>query len=168
MFGTPFALRQTIPAIIVVPVLIRRIAALRGRWRWSEHLLRSQGRLFAGPQTDQHARNDRAVGLDLDALSRSAEQMPAAENLLEEAEEDFDRPAVVVHQRDHLGREGEPVGGDAKGAVANDGCETVRVLTRKDLKLEAACFTFAHWPPPEETHTRRITYHFLAPRGGTC
>jgi len=42
----------------------------------AEHLVRSQCRLLAGQQANQHAGDDRAVGLDVDAVSRTAEQVP--------------------------------------------------------------------------------------------
>ena len=47
-----------------------------------------------------------------------AQQVPAAQHVLEEPEEDFDRPAVAVDQGDDLGRHVEQVGGDPQHAVA--------------------------------------------------
>ena len=53
--------------------------------------------------------------------SRGAQQVPAAQDLLEEAEEDLDRPAVLVQERDDLRRHVQQVGHDAQHAVADAG-----------------------------------------------
>ncbi len=61
------------------------------------------------PKTGQQTRDDRAVRLDLDAVARVAQQVPAAENLLEKPEENYDGPAVAVEQRDDFGGHVEEV-----------------------------------------------------------
>lgn len=60
----------------------------------ADHLVRAERRLFAGPQRDQHAGDNRTISLDLDAVLITAQQMPTAEHVLEEAEEYFDRPTL--------------------------------------------------------------------------
>jgi hypothetical protein len=47
-----------------------------------------------------------------------AQQVTTAKQLLEKAEEDFDRPTIVVEQSDDLGRHIKEVGGQAEEAVA--------------------------------------------------
>jgi len=49
----------------------------------ADHFVGAKCRLLAGPQRNQHARDDRAVGLNLDAILVVAEQVPAAKNVLE-------------------------------------------------------------------------------------
>ena len=61
----------------------------------ADHLVRSQGRLAARPQANQHARNDGAVGLDLDAHRIVAQQRPAAQRVLEEAKEYLSLPLIL-------------------------------------------------------------------------
>ena len=78
----------------------------------ADHLVRPQRRLAARPQADEHAGDDRTVGLNLDAHRIVAEQMPAAQHVLEKAKENLDRPAVAVNQRDDPGRQVEQVRGD--------------------------------------------------------
>jgi len=52
---------------------------------------------FSPSQAIQHARDDRTISLDLDSVFRAAQQC-RIQNLLEETEEDLDRPAIVVKQ----------------------------------------------------------------------
>ena len=84
----------------------------------ADHLVRPKCRLAAGPQADQHASDDRAIRLDLDPLLAAAEQMPATEDVLEEAKEDLDRPTVNVNQCNGFRRHVEQVGTDPQQAVA--------------------------------------------------
>ena len=49
---------------------------------------------------------------------RRAEQVPAAEDLLKEAEEHFQRPAIRIQERDDVRRHIGQVGDDAQRAVA--------------------------------------------------
>ena len=93
----------------------------------ADHLVGPQRRLAARPQADEHAGDDRAVGLNLDAHRIVAQQVPAAQHVLEEAKEDFDRPAVAVNQGDDPGRQVEQVGGDQQEAVAVPGRRGRRV-----------------------------------------
>ena len=54
----------------------------------ADHFVSSQRRLLAGPQGNQHACDDRAIGLNLDSVLRTAQQVPATKDLFEETEED--------------------------------------------------------------------------------
>ena len=78
-----------------------------------------QCRLTAGPEADQQAGDDRAVRLNLDAVLVVAEQMPAAQDVLEESEEDLDRPApaILIQHRDRLRRHIQQVRGDPEHAI---------------------------------------------------
>ena len=49
----------------------------------AEHFVRAFGRLAAGPEGDQQAGDDRAVGLNLDAVLAVTQQVAAAESMLE-------------------------------------------------------------------------------------
>src|SRR5215472_13340727 len=60
----------------------------------AEHLEGPQRRLAAGPQMDQQAGDDRAVRLDLDGHRVGAQEVAASQDVLEEAEEELDRPAI--------------------------------------------------------------------------
>ena len=71
----------------------------------------------AGPEADQHADDDYAVRLNLDAVLVVAEQMPAAQDVLEESEEDLDRPAILIQHRDRLRRHVQQVRGDPEHAI---------------------------------------------------
>ena len=51
----------------------------------AHHLVGSPRRLAAGPQADQHARDDRAVRLDRDAVFIVAQQMATAQHVLEKS-----------------------------------------------------------------------------------
>ena len=62
----------------------------------AQHLVRAPRRFAAGPEADQQAGNDRAVGLDLDPARIVAQQMPAAQQVFEGPEEDFNLPAMEV------------------------------------------------------------------------
>ena len=61
--------------------------------------------------------------------------MPAAQHVLEEAEEDLDRPAVAVDQGDDPGRQIEQVGGDQQQAVAG---RAAAFLVRRGLHDDQA------------------------------
>ena len=61
----------------------------------AQHLVRTFGRLAAGPEVDQQTSDDRAVGLDLDPVRVIAQQVPAAQQVLERAEEDLSVPIIV-------------------------------------------------------------------------
>ena len=62
----------------------------------ADHLVSSQRWLATCPQADQHARDDRAVDLHFDTVLRMAQQMTAAQRMLENAEKNLNRPSVVV------------------------------------------------------------------------
>ena len=57
----------------------------------AHHLVRAQRRLAACPEAQEHAGDDRTVGLDLDAVLAVAEQVTAAQDVLEEAEKQLGR-----------------------------------------------------------------------------
>jgi hypothetical protein len=88
-----------------------------------KHLQRGFGRFAVGPQAQQHAGDDRAVHLDAEPFGFVAEQVPAAQQMLEEAEEKFNREPVLILQRDDLGGDIEQVGRDAKQTVALVGAD---------------------------------------------
>ena len=56
--------------------------------------------------------------MNLDAVLVSAEQVTAAEHVLEEAKEDLDRPAMRENQRDDLRWNIQQIGRDTQDAVA--------------------------------------------------
>ena len=62
----------------------------------ADHLVSSQRWLAAGPQTDQHARDDRAIDLHFDAVLRMAQQMTSSQKMLEKAKENLDCPTIMV------------------------------------------------------------------------
>jgi hypothetical protein len=84
----------------------------------ADHLIRSLRRLAAGPEAEEHAGDDRTIGLEFDAVLAAKVKMAAAQHLLEEPEEPFHLPAVLVDQTDDLGRHVQQVGGDPQDAVA--------------------------------------------------
>ena len=57
-------------------------------------------------------------GLNLDPIGVMTQQMPAAQEVLERAEEDFDLPAVLVEPCADFGGNVEQVGHDPQEAVA--------------------------------------------------
>src|ERR1700675_4560037 len=65
----------------------------------ADHLVGPQRRLAPRPEADQQAGDDRTVGLNLDAVGAVAEQVPAAQHVLEEPEENLDGPAETIDQR---------------------------------------------------------------------
>ena len=76
----------------------------------ADHFRRSLRRLAAGREADQQTGDDGAVRLNLDAVLVVAEQVPTAQQVLERAEENLDRPAIVIQQGDE--------GTDRRGAPA--------------------------------------------------
>ncbi len=61
----------------------------------ADHLVGAFGGLTARVECDQQAGDDGTLGLDLDAHRVGTQQIPAAEDLLEEAKEDLDRPVIL-------------------------------------------------------------------------
>ena len=57
------------------------------------HLVRAFGRLAASPEVDQQAGDDRAVRLNRDPVRAMTQQVPAAQQVLERAEEDLESRA---------------------------------------------------------------------------
>ena len=86
----------------------------------AEHLVCAFRGLAAGPEGDDQAGDDRAVGLNLDAVLVVAQQVAAAQEMFELAEEDLDRPAVGIEECDDLGGDIEQVRGDPQDAVTID------------------------------------------------
>ena len=78
----------------------------------TDHLIRSQRRLFTGPQGAQQTSDDRQVGLDFDAVFTVTDQMATAQDMLEEPEEDLDGPTMFIDQGDDIGWHVQDVGGD--------------------------------------------------------
>lgn len=70
-----------------------------------QHLEGSLVRLGAGPLDDQQTGDQGQVDLNGDAIVTGRQQMLAAEDALEPAEEKFDRPAILVAQGDPSGIE---------------------------------------------------------------
>ena len=58
----------------------------------TDHLVCPLGRLATRPQADQEAGNDRTIRLDLDAVLAMAQQVSAAQKVLEEPKKDFNGP----------------------------------------------------------------------------
>ncbi len=52
------------------------------------------------------------VGLDFDAVFTVIDQMPTAQDMFEESEEDFDGPTMFIDQGDDIGWHVQHVGGD--------------------------------------------------------
>src|SRR5438034_6335035 len=62
----------------------------------TQHLVGPQGWLASRPEVNQHAGDQRTVGLDGNAIWVGAQQVLAAQHVLEESEEDFDHPSIAV------------------------------------------------------------------------
>lgn len=62
----------------------------------AQHFERPFGGLFARPETNQQARNDRHVDLNLDAVRTIAQQVLATKNAFEPAKKQFHGPSVLV------------------------------------------------------------------------
>jgi hypothetical protein len=85
----------------------------------AEHFVRSQCGLAPGPQADEHTGDDGAIGLNCDAVGRTAQQVSTPENLFEKSEEDFDRPTIMIEQRDDFSGE-EKVSGTVNSIKVPD------------------------------------------------
>lgn len=77
-------------------------------------LQRSFAGFAAGVQSDQQAGDQSDVQLDGDAVLTVGDQMAAAENAFEPAEEQFHRPAKTIGQRHEVGVEVEAIGEQPK------------------------------------------------------
>lgn len=84
----------------------------------ADHLITAERRFPTCPQADQQAGDDRAIRLDLDPVAMRAQQMAAAQHMLEEPEEQFNRPPMFIDIRKHFGRNVEQIRGDPQHAVA--------------------------------------------------
>lgn len=71
----------------------------------AQHFKGPQGGLTARPQRNQHAGQNHRIGLQLDPIAMVAQQMAAAQDVLIEAKENLDRPAMLKDQRNHVGRQ---------------------------------------------------------------
>ena len=86
--------------MFVVPLQLRNVCgkflfARHAAEVKTNHLIRAQRWLAPSPQTDHHASNDRAIGLNLDAPLVVAQQVPTPEDVFEKTEEYFYLPSVV-------------------------------------------------------------------------
>ncbi len=61
----------------------------------ADHLVGPKRRLATCPQADQHSRDDRTGDLNFDAVLRMAQQMTAAQQMLEKAKEDLSLPLIL-------------------------------------------------------------------------
>ena len=61
----------------------------------ADHLIRSQRRFAARPEADQHAGDDRAVGLNLDAVFVVAQEVTATQDMFEKSEKNFNSPPMT-------------------------------------------------------------------------
>src|SRR6185295_2567725 len=84
----------------------------------ADHFKGSQGRLAPRPEMNEQAGYDGAVSLDLNADYIRAEQMAAAEHVLEEPKEQLDQPAMFVDVCDDFGRHIEQVRGNPQDPIA--------------------------------------------------
>ena len=83
-----------------------------------DHLLHRPVRLLSRVDQDQHADDHGAIRLDLHTVVLIGEQVPAAEELLERAEEHLDHPPQPIHLHDEFGREVEPIRNQSEHPVA--------------------------------------------------
>ena len=86
----------------------------------ADHLVCAKRWLFTSPQCDQHTSDNRAIGLNLNSVLIRAQQVPTTKHVLEEAEENSNRPTLGEDQADHIGGNVEQVRGDSQNAVAVD------------------------------------------------
>ena len=78
----------------------------------ADYLVRSERRLAARPKADQQASDNGTVGLNLNAILLVTQQMPAAEEMLEEPKENLNGPSPRVNQSNGLGGNVQSIGGD--------------------------------------------------------
>ena len=78
----------------------------------ADHLIGSQGGFLPRPQADQHTGDDGGIDLQFDAVLTIAEQMTAAQHMLEEPEKYLNRPAAFIDRRNRFGVQVKPVGGN--------------------------------------------------------
>ena len=100
----------------------------------ADQLIGSLGRLVAGPETTEPAGDDRAMGLDFDAVLAVKVERAAAHQLRKEPEKQFHLPAVLVDQTDDLGRQVQQVGGDPRDAVAVGTGGTTAILAAAGVR----------------------------------
>ena len=94
----------------------------------ADHFVGSQRRLAAGPEGQQQAGDDCAIRLNLDARAGRAQQVSAAEHVFEEAEEQFDRPAMPIDIGDDLRRYARNKGSERNGRRNGDEKVTSLIL----------------------------------------
>src|SRR5271156_5496260 len=75
-----------------------------------QHFPGALGRLLSGPQADEQAGDEAQIDLDGDAILAGGQQMLAAEDAFEPAEEQLDGPAVTVAEGDKFGVQIEAIG----------------------------------------------------------
>ncbi len=113
------------------------VLARQAREVVADHLVGPQRRFTPGPQADQHASDDRAVGLNLDPLLTVAEQVPTTQHVLEEPEKRFNRPAVQKNQGDHFGGHVEQIGRDPQDAIAVEAGRAASILAAASMGADA-------------------------------
>ena len=82
------------------------------------HFMGPKRWLSSRPKANQHTCNDRTVRLNLNAIGAVAEQMSAAEHVLEEAKKYFNSPSFGVDERDDLSGYVEQVSRDSQDTIA--------------------------------------------------
>ena len=94
--------------------------------------------------TQSTCRRDRAVRLNLDAILILAQQVPAAQDLFEKTEEDFDRPRLREDQANDVRWYVQQIGRDAEYAVAIDTTGTAAILATRGVRVDANA-NDSHW-----------------------
>jgi len=61
----------------------------------ADHLVGPQGRFFPRPQADQHTGDHRGIHLQFDAVATLAEQMTAAQHMLEKTKKYLNLPRTL-------------------------------------------------------------------------
>ena len=110
----------------------------------ADHFVGPKRWLLPCPQRNQHAGDDRAVRLNLDAILILAQQVPAAQGLFEKTEEDFDRPPLRKNQTNHVRWYVQQIGRDAEDAVAIDTTGTAAILATRGVRVDANA-NDSHW-----------------------
>ncbi len=110
----------------------------------ADHFVSPKPWLFSRPQGDQHAGDNRAISLNLNAIFVLAEQMAEAKYLLEKAEEDFDRPPFRKDQTDDVRRHIEQISRNSQNAVAINAAGAAAILSTSCVRVGANANN-SHW-----------------------
>ncbi len=116
--------------------------------RSSFSLAKPVNRLFTGPQGDQQTGDDRQLGLetgddrqlglDFDPVFTVTDQMPTAQDMFEESEEDFDGPTMFIDQGDDITWHVQDVGGDENRFALAGSATAVGFAVRLAFDLDDA------------------------------